>query len=93
MLNFDIKKHISKLNNSEFTVLDYIVTNQMKVKDMSIEELADACFVSKTTVVRLAQKLGFRGYSELRYELNRSIEESQSKIESNSNKWNNFAWR
>lgn len=91
MLNFDIKKHISKLNNSEFTVLDYIVTNQMKVKDMSIEELADACFVSKTTVVRLAQKLGFRGYSELRYELNRSIEETQSKIESISNKWNNFA--
>lgn len=35
--------------------------------DCSINELADLCLTSRTSVLRFAKKLGFKGYSELKY--------------------------
>ena len=42
---------------------------------MSIEALAEACSVSRSTVMRFAQKLGLAGYSELKVHLRWELEE------------------
>lgn len=57
-------KNISKLNDSEKKMFDYVVKHLHCVKDMSIRELANECYTSTTSVFRFVKKLGFTGYTE-----------------------------
>lgn len=60
-----LNAHVRELNQNERNVFDYVVHNLDRVKDMSIRSLAEACFVSTTTILRFCRKLGFSGYREL----------------------------
>lgn len=53
-----------KLSSNEQGILTYVVKNMQLVKNMSIRELASACFVSTTTIFRFVKKLGYEGFSE-----------------------------
>lgn len=53
-----------KLSANEQVILTYVVKNMHAVKNMSIRDLASACFVSTTTIFRFVKKLGYEGYSE-----------------------------
>ena len=57
--------HVAELNENERKIFDYIVRNIHSVKEMQIRTLAANCYVSTTTIIRLAKKLGFAGYREL----------------------------
>lgn len=57
--------HVRDLNESERKIFEYVIRNVSRVKDMQIRALAAACFVSTTTIMRFAKKLGFSGYREL----------------------------
>jgi len=57
------------LNLTERNILVYIMKNIDKVKKMAIRDLADACFVSTTTIFRFVQKIGYEGYSDFIYSL------------------------
>lgn len=56
--------HLTKLNENERKLFEYIVRNIHKVQEMQIRVLAGNCYVSTTTIVRLTKKLGFEGYRE-----------------------------
>ena len=56
--------NIPKLSATEQNIFNYIIKNMHLVRDMSIRELADKCFVSTTTLFRFVQKLGYEGYSD-----------------------------
>lgn len=60
---------IKKLNDLEILAFDYINCEPKKVQNMTIRELADTIHTSTTTIVRLANKLGFNGWAELKYYL------------------------
>lgn len=64
----DIKEIIKKnnLNENEVSILEEIL-RQIKLKNyrISVREVAKATFVSTTSVVRLAKKLGYLGYSDM----------------------------
>lgn len=66
---------LHSLNKSEFDVLGYISNNTKKCCDMTISQLAQENYVSTTTVVRLCKKLGYSGFSELKYDLRRKLKE------------------
>ena len=53
-----------KLSPNEKSIMTYVIKNLQAVKNMSIRELANICFVSTTTIFRFVQKLGYEGYSE-----------------------------
>ncbi|WP_179396164.1 MurR/RpiR family transcriptional regulator [Lacticaseibacillus absianus] len=55
------------LNGLESAVYTYINQHQAIVEKMTIRELAEKAHVSTTTILRFANKMGFEGYSELRY--------------------------
>ncbi|WP_262315888.1 MurR/RpiR family transcriptional regulator [Lacticaseibacillus parakribbianus] len=57
------------LNGLESAVYTYINQHQASVEKMTIRELAEKAHVSTTTILRFANKMGFEGYSELRYAL------------------------
>lgn len=61
-----INKHMRDLNDTDLVIWKYIVGNRDKARHISIHELARACAVSSTTIVRFAQKLGFDGFGELK---------------------------
>ena len=59
-----VNSHIAELTKNEQVLFDYVITNLDNIKNKSIREVADDCFVSTTTFLRFVRKLGFSGFSE-----------------------------
>ena len=64
MLVDEIKK--IKLTNTEKAIADYIVRNPKEVTGLTIEQLAEKTFTSKTTITRVCKKLRLKGFPELK---------------------------
>ena len=77
-----IKLHASNFSNVDKQIAKYVLLNHKKVCSMSINNLAEAAFVSTSSVLRFAQKLGFHGFSAFKYFLawNEDSVESQEDI-------------
>lgn len=56
----------AQLNDNDLIIWKYIRTHGQQCGKMSIEQLGAKCNVSRTTVLRFAKKLGYKGYSEMR---------------------------
>lgn len=67
---FPIFSHV-QLSSSEASVASYLLAHLDEVGTLRVKDVSDACFTSTTTVVRLAKKLGFKGFSELAFALER----------------------
>lgn len=67
-MNFNelINKNYKTLSENDIHILKYIVNNKEKVSNMIIEDLSELCNISRTTILRLCKKLGFKGYSEFK---------------------------
>lgn len=59
-----VNPRVSELTKNEHLLFDYVVKNLNEIKNKSIREVADDCFVSTTTFLRFVRKIGFSGYSE-----------------------------
>ncbi|NLW65210.1 MAG: MurR/RpiR family transcriptional regulator, partial [Clostridiales bacterium] len=71
--------NVPKLSSTEHNIFNYVIKNMHVVKDMSIRELSQTCFVSTTTLFRFVKKLGYSGYSEF-IEAVRETEQESRKI-------------
>jgi len=65
-LKEQIDQNFTKLNATDMIILNYITENKAECSKLTIEALAAKCAVSRTTVMRFAQTLGFGGFSELK---------------------------
>lgn len=70
-----LKIKYDDLSDSEKEMVNYIRSNIPSVVTSSITELAEKTLSSKSSVLRLAKKLGYRGFSEMKYSLKNSLEE------------------
>lgn len=73
---FDPEK-IALLNELEMVVCDYLLKHPQEVATMTIRQLSDVTHVSTSTILRCCGKLGFQGFSELKYVLKSEIKEKQ----------------
>lgn len=64
-----INRKYTELNDNEKDILEYILNNKKECMDSTIIELAKVTHTSKSSILRLAKKIGFNGYSELKYSL------------------------
>jgi RpiR family glv operon transcriptional regulator len=78
-----INSRYSKLNENDIHILGYILNNKKRCSTLSINELAKVCNVSRTTILRTVQKLGFDGYSEFKVYLKWQVEKNK-KIDNSS---------
>lgn len=69
---------LSDLSRNERRIADYVLKYPQNVKNFSSEALAAACDASRSTVVRLCQKMGYQGFSEFKYAL---LHDQSSKME------------
>ncbi len=60
-------QNFKSLNELDLDILSYIVKHQKAVSKMGSVELARKTNTSKSTITRMAKKIGFKGYSELKY--------------------------
>lgn len=74
-----VNKHYEHLNNNDLHVLKYILNNKSTCYQMGINELSEACYVSRSSLHRMTKKLGFSGYSEFRVTLKWEKEPVQNK--------------
>jgi DNA-binding MurR/RpiR family transcriptional regulator len=63
-----IQRKLANLTNSQKTVANYIVENPQKFALCSVRELEKELKISKSSIVRLAQALGYDGFYELKSE-------------------------
>ncbi|KLU63263.1 putative HTH-type transcriptional regulator YbbH [Peptococcaceae bacterium CEB3] len=64
-----IRDIYSRLNTAERKAAQYILENPGDIIHYSITEVAENSSVSETTIFRLCNKLGYRGYQELKISL------------------------
>lgn len=66
---FNKLKEYQDYTYNEKAVIDYILENPNKVINLSVDELAKATYSSTACIVRLAKKLGMKGYSDFKIKL------------------------
>lgn len=72
-----INQYYDKLNESDLLIWQYIQAHRKRCCDISIEELAEICCVSRTTISRFTQKLSFKGFREFKIHLKMEYEADQ----------------
>ena len=70
----DVEMLIDKyqLNDSEAEVLRFMKKNRKSLKTIGIRDVAKASYVSTATIINMAKKIGYSGYSELVFALGNS---------------------
>lgn len=68
-----ISTYLDNISDTESDVLNYILTHSQESLGMSLAQIAEATFVSKTTVSRLIRKLGFTGVTDFKAELAKEL--------------------
>lgn len=88
MLKDKILKNYEKLNKTDLDIWNFIENHKKAVTDYTINELADALHVSRTTITRFIKKIDLRGYSEFKVLLDMENQFCVSEI--SYNEYNNF---
>ncbi|MCC6305654.1 MAG: MurR/RpiR family transcriptional regulator [Rhodobacteraceae bacterium] len=73
-----IQDHSLRLTASDRRIVEILLAGHGEAAFLSAAQLAERARVHETTATRLAQKLGFRGYPELRAELRREVLDDQN---------------
>lgn len=88
-LNEIVERYDGRLTSSDRAILAVLLTEPKSAVFLSVAQLAEMAKVHKSTVVRLAHKLGFQGYPELRSQIRSEVhpeadlgKRSQQRLES-----------
>lgn len=57
----------------ERRIADFMLENAHLLRDYSSQQLADALQISQSSVVKFSQKLGFKGYPDLKYSVGEAV--------------------
>jgi DNA-binding MurR/RpiR family transcriptional regulator len=62
-----IRSERDQMSAVERRIADFILENAQLLRDYSSQQLANALGISQSSVVKFTQKLGFKGYPDLKY--------------------------
>lgn len=68
-----IRAERDRMSAIERRVADFLLENAHLLRDYSSQQLADALGISQSSVVKFSQKLGFRGYPDLKYSIVQAV--------------------
>ena len=71
-----IRSQRDQMSAIERRIADYILENAHLLRDYSSQQLASALGISQSSVVKFSQKLGFKGYPDLKYSVGEAIARS-----------------
>ena len=64
-----ISKENITLNNTEKRIVEYILEKSHSFSNIKITDMANDLYLSSNTIIRLCKKLGYSGFSELKYNI------------------------
>ncbi len=67
-----------EMSANEKKLADFILTNSALLRDYSSQQLASAVGVSQSSVVKFCQKLGFKGYPDIKMAVSEAIAKNSS---------------
>lgn len=88
-----IVKNYSSLNENDIHIWTYISNHRKQCEKMSIDDLADQCHVSRSTILRFSKRLGLKGYAEFKVYLrmsNKPIANESKDLNGLENKYISF---
>ncbi len=59
-------RYKDNLSLSEKAVLDYLIEHKSTIKDFTVETIAKRAYTSPASVVRMCQKLGYKGFKDFK---------------------------
>jgi DNA-binding MurR/RpiR family transcriptional regulator len=68
-----IRAERDRLSAIERRIGDFVLENAHLLRDYSSQQLAGALGISQSSVVKFSQKLGFRGYPDLKFSIGESV--------------------
>ncbi|HEY4093494.1 MAG TPA: MurR/RpiR family transcriptional regulator [Luteibacter sp.] len=68
-----IRSERDRMSAVERRIADFILENAQLLRDYSSQQLASALGISQSSVVKFTQKLGFRGYPDLKYSVGEAV--------------------
>lgn len=74
-LSKQINQNFNQLSENDKFILNYILQNKEICQYMNVSELAQRSMSSPASIVRLSKKLGYSGFSELKYQLKSEVDE------------------
>ena len=71
-----IRSERDQMSAIERRIADFLLENAHLLRDYSSQQLADALNISQSSVVKFCQKLGFKGYPDLKYSVGEAVARS-----------------
>ncbi len=68
-----IRSERDRMSAIERRIADFILDNAHLLRDYSSQQLASALGISQSSVVKFSQKLGFKGYPDLKYSVGEAV--------------------
>jgi DNA-binding MurR/RpiR family transcriptional regulator len=68
-----IRSERDQMSAIERRIADFVLENAHLLRDYSSQQLADALGVSQSSVVKFSQKLGFKGYPDLKFSIGEAL--------------------
>ena len=68
-----IRAERDQMSAIERRVADFLLENAHLLRDYSSQQLANALGISQSSVVKFSQKLGFKGYPDLKYSIGEAV--------------------
>ncbi len=68
-----IRAERGQMSAIERRIADFILDNAHLLRDYSSQQLASALGISQSSVVKFSQKLGFKGYPDLKYSIGQDV--------------------
>jgi DNA-binding MurR/RpiR family transcriptional regulator len=68
-----IRSERDQMSAIERRIADFLLENAHLLRDYSSQQLADALQISQSSVVKFSQKLGFKGYPDLKYSVGEAV--------------------
>lgn len=68
-----IRAERDSMSAIERRIADFVLDNAQLLRDYSSQQLANALGISQSSVVKFSQKLGFRGYPDLKYAIGQAL--------------------
>ena len=64
-----IRAERDQMSAIERRIADFILENSQLLRDYSSQQVANALRISQSSVVKFSQKLGYKGYPDLKYSI------------------------
>ena len=68
-----LRSERDRMSAIERRIADYILDNAQLLRDYSSQQLANALGISQSSVVKFCQKLGFKGYPDLKLAISEAV--------------------